>query len=118
MFDKFHDECGVVAIYAHPEAEKLAYLGLHGVTERHHAANDRPGHPLAFVRKPFQRFAVSGNFAGRFAAGDGPSVRRAHHHALEHGLAADQGFLAAFKRGQQLHGHQETPPGSQETHKL
>ncbi len=24
--DKFHDECGVVAIYAHPEAEKLAYL--------------------------------------------------------------------------------------------
>ena len=27
-FDKFHDECGVVAIYSHPEASKLAYLGL------------------------------------------------------------------------------------------
>src|ERR1700716_4624711 len=34
MFDKFHDECGVVAIYAHPEAEKLAYLGLHALQHR------------------------------------------------------------------------------------
>ena len=32
--DKFHDECGVVAIYAHPEAEKLAYLGLHSLQHR------------------------------------------------------------------------------------
>ena len=32
--DKFHDECGVVAIYAHPEAEKLAYLGLHALQHR------------------------------------------------------------------------------------
>src|SRR6202158_1799509 len=34
MFDKFHDECGVVAIYAYPEAEKLAYLGLHALQHR------------------------------------------------------------------------------------
>src|SRR5215813_7543797 len=33
-FDKFRDECGVVAIYAHPEAEKLAYLGLHALQHR------------------------------------------------------------------------------------
>jgi amidophosphoribosyltransferase len=33
-FDKFHDECGVVAIYAHPEASKLAYLGLHMLQHR------------------------------------------------------------------------------------
>ena len=33
-FDKFHDECGVVAIFAHPEAEKLAYLGLHALQHR------------------------------------------------------------------------------------
>jgi len=33
-FDKFHDECGVVAIYAHPEASKLAYLGLHALQHR------------------------------------------------------------------------------------
>src|SRR5579859_295376 len=34
MTDKFHDECGVVAIFAHPEAEKLAYLGLHALQHR------------------------------------------------------------------------------------
>jgi amidophosphoribosyltransferase len=33
-FDKFKDECGVVAIYAHPEAETLAYLGLHALQHR------------------------------------------------------------------------------------
>src|SRR3954451_1569024 len=33
-FDKFHDECGVVAIYSHPEASKLAYLGLHMLQHR------------------------------------------------------------------------------------
>jgi amidophosphoribosyltransferase len=32
--DKFHDECGVVAIYQNPEAEKLAYLGLHALQHR------------------------------------------------------------------------------------
>jgi amidophosphoribosyltransferase len=32
--DKFHDECGVVAIFAHPEADKLAYLGLHALQHR------------------------------------------------------------------------------------
>ena len=34
MSDKFKDECGVVAIYAHPEAETLAYLGLHALQHR------------------------------------------------------------------------------------
>jgi amidophosphoribosyltransferase len=32
--DKFRDECGVVAIFAHAEAEKLAYLGLHALQHR------------------------------------------------------------------------------------
>ena len=32
--DKFHDECGVAAIFSHPEAEKLAYLGLHALQHR------------------------------------------------------------------------------------
>src|SRR5947207_6965662 len=32
--DKFRDECGVVAIYSHPEAETLAYRGLHGLQHR------------------------------------------------------------------------------------
>jgi len=34
VFDKFHDECGVVAIYGHPEAAKLAYLGLYALQHR------------------------------------------------------------------------------------
>ncbi len=34
MFDKFHDECGVVAIYGHPEAAKMAYLGLYALQHR------------------------------------------------------------------------------------
>jgi amidophosphoribosyltransferase len=33
-FDKFREECGVVGIYSHPEAEKLAYLGLHALQHR------------------------------------------------------------------------------------
>ena len=33
-FDKFKDECGVVAIYSNPEAAKLAYLGLHALQHR------------------------------------------------------------------------------------
>ncbi|HME10606.1 MAG TPA: class II glutamine amidotransferase, partial [Bryobacteraceae bacterium] len=32
--DKFHDECGVVAIYGHPEAANLAYLGLYALQHR------------------------------------------------------------------------------------
>jgi len=32
--DKFHDECGVVAIYGHPEASNLAYLGLYAQQHR------------------------------------------------------------------------------------
>jgi len=34
MSDKFHEECGVVAIYGHPEAAKLAYLGLYALQHR------------------------------------------------------------------------------------
>src|ERR1700683_5869641 len=34
MFDKFHEECGVVAIYGHPEAAKMTYLGLYALQHR------------------------------------------------------------------------------------
>src|ERR1700726_1292704 len=34
MSDKFREECGVVAIYGHPEASKLAYLGLYALQHR------------------------------------------------------------------------------------
>src|SRR5438270_167948 len=32
--DKFHEECGVMAIYGHAEASTLAYLGLHALQHR------------------------------------------------------------------------------------
>ncbi|MGC9970943.1 MAG: amidophosphoribosyltransferase [Bryobacteraceae bacterium] len=34
MSDKFHDECGVIAVYGHPEASNLAYLGLYALQHR------------------------------------------------------------------------------------
>lgn len=34
MFDKFHDECGVFAIYGHPEAANVSYLGLYALQHR------------------------------------------------------------------------------------
>ena len=34
MFDKFHEECGVVGVYGHPEASTLAYLALYALQHR------------------------------------------------------------------------------------
>jgi amidophosphoribosyltransferase len=34
MFDKFHEECGVFALYGHPEAANLTYLGLYALQHR------------------------------------------------------------------------------------
>lgn len=33
-FDKFKEECGVFAVYGHPEAGNLAHLGLHALQHR------------------------------------------------------------------------------------
>ncbi|MCC6157555.1 MAG: amidophosphoribosyltransferase [Deltaproteobacteria bacterium] len=32
--DHFHDQCGVVGVYGHPEASTLVYLGLHALQHR------------------------------------------------------------------------------------
>jgi amidophosphoribosyltransferase len=32
--DRFHDQCGVFAVYGHPEAANLVYLGLHALQHR------------------------------------------------------------------------------------
>jgi amidophosphoribosyltransferase len=34
MFDKLHEECGVVAVFGHPEAANLGYLGLYALQHR------------------------------------------------------------------------------------
>jgi len=32
--DRFHDHCGVCGVFGHPEAAKLAYLGLYALQHR------------------------------------------------------------------------------------
>ena len=34
MFERWHDECGVVGIFGHPEASNLAYLALYALQHR------------------------------------------------------------------------------------
>jgi amidophosphoribosyltransferase len=34
MPDRFHEECGIVGVYGHPEAANLAYLGLYALQHR------------------------------------------------------------------------------------
>src|SRR3984957_7732472 len=34
MFDKLHEECGVFAVYGHPEASNITYLGLYALQHR------------------------------------------------------------------------------------
>ena len=34
MFDKFHEECGIFGIFEHPEASRIAYLGLYALQHR------------------------------------------------------------------------------------
>jgi amidophosphoribosyltransferase len=34
ILDKLHEECGVVAVFQHPEAATMAYLGLHALQHR------------------------------------------------------------------------------------
>ncbi|MGH9559028.1 MAG: amidophosphoribosyltransferase [Bryobacteraceae bacterium] len=34
MLDRWHEECGVVAVYGHPEASNVAYLGLYALQHR------------------------------------------------------------------------------------
>jgi amidophosphoribosyltransferase len=34
MFDRWHDECGVFAVYGHPEAANVAHLGLYALQHR------------------------------------------------------------------------------------
>ncbi len=34
MDDRFHEECGVVGVYGHPEAANLVYLGLYALQHR------------------------------------------------------------------------------------
>jgi hypothetical protein len=43
-------------------------------------------------------------------------MRGPHHNAFEHGLAADERFLAAFEGRKQLNGYQKTPQSLKKPH--
>jgi len=34
MVDRFHEECGIVGVYGHPEAANFVYLGLYALQHR------------------------------------------------------------------------------------
>ena len=69
-----------------------------------------------FLRGTFERFAHGDNFAGRFAAGDGPGMRGAHHNPLKHGLSADQSFFPTFEGREKLYRGQESQIISESSH--
>ena len=78
------------------------------MSERHHAAHHRPAHPFMLSEG-----RSSGSLCVKISP-EGlrphtPRVRRAHHHAFQHGLAADQsGLFATLQGREQLHRCQKT----------
>ncbi len=95
--EAFERDVGGVAQGA--EAER------HRLSQRDHAANHRPAHPLVALRRARHRLRVHRHLPRRLAHRDSPGMRRAHHHALQHGLAAhERCLLAVFQGGEQLRG--------------
>ncbi len=101
--DRFHDECGVVAVYGHPEAANLTYLGLHALQHRGQesagiATVDEGGalhlhRAMGLVQDVFNP-AVMPSLPGRIAIGHvrystagGSHVRNAQPFGVEHGGA-------------------------------
>lgn len=75
--DKFHDHCGVFAVYGHPEAAKLAYLGLYALQHRGQESagivssdgKRLAGHKgMGHVAEVFTEEVIN-NLAGRLAIG-------------------------------------------------
>src|SRR5215510_12628521 len=77
MLDKFKDECGVFAIFGHPEAANMTYLGLYALQHRGQesagiAASDgtrvRISRAMGYVADTFDAAALS-NLPGSIAIG-------------------------------------------------
>jgi amidophosphoribosyltransferase len=100
--DHFHDECGVVAVYGHPEAANLAYLGLHALQ---HRGQESAGiatidggrlhvhRAMGLVQEIFTPEAIAtlpGTIAighVRYSTAGGSHIRNAQPFAVEHGGA-------------------------------
>ena len=102
MFDKFHEECGVVAIYGHPEASKLAYLGLYALQHRGQESagictTRRRPDPLPQVHGP------RGGHLHQPGAGDaaGRTGHRPHAllHRRRHGAAQRAAVFGGLQQG-------------------
>jgi len=100
--DHFHDECGVVAVYGHPEAANLAYLGLHALQHRGQESagiatidNGRlhVHRAMGLVQEIFTPAAIAtlpGAIAighVRYSTAGGSHIRNAQPFAVEHGGA-------------------------------
>ena len=103
MFDKFHDECGVFAIYGHPEAANLTYLGLYALQHRGQesagiATSDgkkiRNHKSMGHVADIFTP-EVLGNLPGELAIG-----HTRYSTAGDSGLLNAQPFSVACNKGQ------------------
>src|SRR3982074_2351558 len=89
-----------------------AIAEIHRVAKRHYAADDGRCPPFMLFRRALHGFADRNYFARWLAAGDRPGVRRAHHHALEHGLSADQCLFATLERGKKPKGYKKKQENS------
>jgi amidophosphoribosyltransferase len=103
MLDKFKDECGVFGVFGHPEAAKLAYLGLYALQHRGQesggivasdAATLRAERGMGYVADIFVE-GVLGKLVGTSAIGH---VR--YSTAGESGLANAQPLLIECVHGQ------------------
>ncbi len=108
MPDHFHDQCGVVGVYNHPEAATLAYLALHALQHRGQesagivTSDGKQLHKvgaMGLVGDIFTEEAIS-RLPGRIAIG--------HNRYSTHGgsVAANiQPFMVSYGLGQMALGH-------------
>ena len=99
--------CDILQRHVRRELQR-AKAQRHRGAQRHNAAENRPAHPFMLVALALQRLGVGDNLARGLAHGNAPGMRRAHHDAFKHCLAADErGFLSVFKDRQKLGRGQE-----------
>ena len=100
--DKLHEECGVFAIYGHPEASNLTYLGLYALQ---HRGQESAGIATSDHRE-IRCFKSMGHVADIFtpeqiACLPGDHGHRAHalFHGRRHGAAERAAFLGGLQQG-------------------
>lgn len=108
--DRFHDQCGVFAVYGHTEAANIAYLGLHALQHRGQESagivtSDGEGlfahRAMGLVQDAFSAEQLA-NLPGRIAIGHvrystagGSHIRNAQPFAVDY----SQGSLAVCHNG-------------------